>query len=453
MIVPQASGDSLRSGRPRPATRETDFARRRRCRSAAILRAGTTVSGSIRGARTVIETRVNGETLVIMVSGRGALARLAGVPSVLRHLATARQLGMASVAVFPASMRALGAEVSGLIGVATRCLSSDQFQREGNDDDLVTVVSAEWYLAPSPLRGRRERRIITKVCDRGVVSAPLARVTLGEAKRVARNLEIEPAAAGLARLIDTDVAVVDLAPRYAQRLSDNVSTRHAENKLVDTLFGPNRGLSLVRVKRRLAPMLARALAHTALGPLGIAVIKLVIGLCAAWVIGSPGYRAGVAGAVLYFASRIIGAAGAVLARVGLRDNEIREKLDLAGDTVVHVAVLWSLAGGPARGQAAIALAAIATIGVLASTAVAYVFVLQELWATRGRDDRDGPTSDEFVARFTQRDGIAYAVVFAALIGRLDLFLLAAALASHLFYLLWLIARQRRRGTLQLRRAT
>lgn len=398
---------------------------------------------------------MNADTLVVMVSGRGALARLAGVPSVLRHLATARLLGMQAIVVFPASRRALGAEVSGVVAGVARCLSSDEFQRESGDaGELVTVVSAEWYLSPSPLRGRRERRIVTRVCERGAVSSPLARITLAEAKTVARNLDRESAATGLARLIDSDVAVVDLPARAEQRLSDNVSTRHAENKLADTLFGPNRGLSLVRVKRRVAPMLARVLALTPLAPLGIAVVKLATGLVAAWVIAGPGYSTGVAGAVLFFSSRMLGAAGAVLARAGLRDNEIREKLDLAGDTVVHVAVLWSLAGGPARGEGAVALACIATAGVLASTAVAYVFVLQELWATRGRDDREGPTSDEFVARFTQRDGIAYALVFAALTARLDLFLLAAAVASHLFYLLWLIARQRRGGgTLQLRRAS
>lgn len=398
---------------------------------------------------------VNTDTLIVMVSGRGALARLAGVPSVLRHLATAHHLGMEGIVVFPAAMRALGAEVSGLVGSAARCLSSDEFQRlENGDDEMVTAVSAEWYLSPAPLRGRRERRVIARVCQRGVISAPMARISLAEAKAVAKNLGVYSAASALARLIDSDIVVVDLPLRHAQRLSDNISTRHAENKLADTLFGPNRGLSLVRVKRRLAPMVARTLARTPLRPVGIAVVKLATGLCAAWVIGNPGYSAGVAGAVAFFSARIIGAAGAVMARAGLRDNGIREKLDLAGDTVVHVAVLWSLAGGPARARGSIALAVVATAGVLASTAVAYVFVLQELWTTRGRDDREGPTGDEFVARFTQRDGIAYALVFAAVIGRLDLFLLAAALASHLFYLLWLIARQRRRGggTLQLRRA-
>lgn len=398
---------------------------------------------------------MNADTLVVMVSGRGALARLAGVPSVLRHLATARHLGMKSLVVYPATRRALGAEVSGVVASLARCVSSEQFQREtGADDALVTVVSAEWYLSPSPLRGRRERRILTRVIERGSISSPLARITLAEAKRVARSLDVESAATTLSRLITSDVAVIDLPARAEQRLSDNVSTGHAERKLVDTLFGPARGISLVRVKRRLAPILARVLARTPLGPFGISIAAFTCGLAAAWVTLGAGYRAGVAGAVLYSFARLLGAAGAVLARAGLRDNDMREKLELAGDTIVHVVMLWSLAAGPARGDHSFLLAGVATAGVLASTAVAYKFVLQELWATRGRDDREGPTSDEFVARFTQRDGIAYALVFAALIGRLDLFLLAAAVASHLFYVLWLIARQRSGGQrLQLRRAS
>ena len=399
---------------------------------------------------------MDADTLVVMVSGRGALARLAGVPSVLRHLSAARQRGMKSVVVYPATRRALGAEVSGVVASQARCVSSEQFQREiGADDQLVTVVSAEWYLSPAPLRGRRELRILTRVTERGAISSPLARITLGEAKAIAKKLDVESAAASLARLLNPEVAVIDLPPRTEQRLSDNVSTRHAESKLVDTLFGPNEGMSLARVKHWVAPMLARLLARTPLGPLGIAIAEFGCGLAAAWIIVGSGYRAGVAGAALFFFARLLGAAGAVLARAGLRDSDRREKLELIGDTIVHVAMLWSLAAGPARGNHAFLLAGIATAGVLASTAVAYKFVLQELWATRGRDDRDGPTSDEFVARFTQRDGIAYALLFAALIARLDLFLLAAAVASHLFYVLWLITRQRGKGgrTLQLRRAS
>jgi hypothetical protein len=52
----------------------------------------------------------------------------------------------------------------------------------------------------------------------------------------------------------------------------------------------------------------------------------------------------------------------------------------------------------------------------------------------------------------QRDGIAYALLFAAVAGRLDLLLWAAALASHLFYVLWLITRPRREdGTMAIGR--
>ena len=66
----------------------------------------------------------------------------------------------------------------------------------------------------------------------------------------------------------------------------------------------------------------------------------------------------------------------------------------------------------------------------------------------GADARAQPAShapaagDEFVSRFVQRDGIAYALLFAAVTGNLDLFLLAAAVASHLFYVLWLLTRPR-----------
>jgi hypothetical protein len=91
-----------------------------------------------------------------------------------------------------------------------------------------------------------------------------------------------------------------------------------------------------------------------------------------------------------------------------------------------------------------------------------VYVLREAWEARQREVSHageapgelaaaarGPhpaaAGDEFISRFVQRDGIAYALLFAAAAGRLDLFLWAAAVASHLFYVLWLIARPRSAG--------
>ncbi|HYC53839.1 MAG TPA: hypothetical protein VEL28_02760 [Candidatus Binatia bacterium] len=389
------------------------------------------------------------EPFVVLVSGRGALTRLAGVPSVVRHVAAAHRLGMSPVVVVPASLAALRAEIAGLLGERADTTSSTAFAEAGagasDEAHLALVVSADWYLSLAALlqvRARRERRVLARVCERGAVSVPLARIPVAEARDVARRLSHVAASTALAELLARDGATLDLDPRDEQRLSDNVSTAHAESKLVETLFGNRRGLSLVPVKRRVAGAIARTLTPTPLRPARLVAIKLMVGLTAAWIIGGAGYEAGIAGAALFLLARLLGASAAVMARAGFCDSGIREKLELAGDTVVHIALLWSVAGGPAGGGGSLVLAAVATVGLMISTALAYVFVLHDLWAARERAGSYEPSSDEFVSRFTQRDGIAYALLFAALIGRLDLLLWGAAAASHLFYLLWLLARQR-----------
>jgi hypothetical protein len=399
--------------------------------------------------------------LVVFVSSRGALATLAGVPSVERHVQAGRTLGLEVTVVYPPERRALGAEIRGLVEDDAACVPADQLgdhlaSRAVSGD--VLVLAAEWYLSMTAILAVRDAGTspaFGRTCERGCISVPVARVSLREALAVAANLDAASAAATLANMLGPGVPSVDLDSRGEQRLSDNVSTAHAEEKLVENLFGPQRALPVLRLRRTLAPLLARRFSETELGPAGISAIKLVVGLAAAWILGGSSYAAGLAGALLYFVARLIGASGIVLARASLSDNDVRENLDLAGDTVLHLALLWALAGGAAHDQGGVVLAAIATVGVLVSTGIAYVFVLRESREARRRGDAQAASGsgrsvtaasgDEFVSRFVQRDGIAYALLFAAVAGRLDLLLWAAAVASHLFYVLWLITRPRREG--------
>jgi hypothetical protein len=400
--------------------------------------------------------------LVVFVSSRGALATLAGVPSVERHVQAGRTLGLDVTVVYPPERRALGAEIRGLVEDDAACIPADQLADHlaGHRIDSesastnpvpvsgVMVIAAEWYLSMAAILAVRDagaRRVFGRTCERGCVSVPVARVDTHDALAVAAQLGTASAAATLASMLGPGAASVDLDSRGEQRLSDNVSTAHAEEKLVENLFGPQRMLPVLRLRPTLAPLLARRFSETELGPAGISAIKLVVGLMAAWVLGGPSYAAGLAGAVLYFVARLIGASGIVLARASLSDNDVRERLDLAGDTVLHLALLWALAGGAAHESGGVMLAAVATVGVLVSTGIAYVFVVREGREARRRGLAASGTSagDEFVSRFVQRDGIAYALLFAAVAGRLDLLLWAAALASHLFYVLWLITRPRR----------
>ncbi len=399
---------------------------------------------------------------VVFVSSRGALAALAGVPSVERHVEAGRTLGLDVVVVFPPERRALGAEVRGFVHPEAACIPADQLAGHlarrfgdpsaapGEADANVLVVAAEWYLSLSAIAAVRNAdgdRAFGRVCERGCVSVPVARISAEEAVGIADQLGTTSAAAALGALPDASSLSIDLEPNGEQRLSDNVSIAHAEDKLIQNLFGPPRFLPLLRLRPTLAPVLARRFNDTAIGPAAISTIKLAVGLLAAWVLGGGTYANGLAGAGLYFFARLIGASGIVLARASLADGDVREKLDLAGDTVLHLALLWSLAGGAARDGGGVLLAAIATVGLMVSTGIAYVFVLRQARDARKRTGTSAPQAgsavDELVSRFVQRDGVAYALLFAAVTGTLDLFLWAAALASHLFWILWLLLRPRR----------
>ena len=389
-------------------------------------------------------------TLVVLVSGRGALAPLAGVPSVQRHVLAGKALGLDVVIVFPPERHALGAEIGGLVEGEARCIPADEFAASPCPG-FVLAVAAEWYLSLAVLAevmdladGLADGRAFGHVVERGFASIPVARIRGDEALAVAARLGAQSAATAMAALPHREDTRVELDARSEQRLSDNVSTAHAEGKLVDHVFGPRHVPPALRLRPVLVPRLARLFSVVDLGPATISTMKIFVGLLAAWLIGDGSWAGGLAGALLYFAARVIGASGAVLARAGLPDDGLRERLDFAGDTVLHFGMLWGIAGGPARGDHAVALAMLATAGVLISTGVAYVSVLQDSWKGRRREAGQAPAAyppgHDFVVRFVRRDGIAYALLFAAAAGRLDLFLWAAALASHLFYVLWILAR-------------
>jgi hypothetical protein len=90
--------------------------------------------------------------VVVLVTGRTALARIGGIASVARHVATATRLGFDPLVVYPARMRALGAEIEGELGDHTPCLPSNELaDQAGGDEDLVLVIAGDWYVSPQAI--------------------------------------------------------------------------------------------------------------------------------------------------------------------------------------------------------------------------------------------------------------------------------------------------------------
>ncbi|MFT4571826.1 MAG: hypothetical protein ACI8TX_000246 [Hyphomicrobiaceae bacterium] len=395
---------------------------------------------------------VSDRTMVILVGGRAALCRVAGIPSVVRHVAAAQQLGLRAIVVFPRALAALGAEIAGAVSGRCPCVVVEDLERELGDDndELVIVSAADWYLSFGTIHSFAQRThgfARARVVERGAPAAPLARIPRTLLPRVCEDLATE----SVARIVEfaTRQAVV-FEPEAGdrQRLSDDVSITAAEEKLVASVFGKPPLFDAGRPRRELAIHLAKPLARVGLDFAVLSMAKNAGGLAAATILFAPGYGAGLLGALAYFLVRALDGALAVAARASIGENARREKLDAAGDTVMQLAVLWAIALRPDMGPEGIGLASFASLGLVIATGLAWTFVLRDLWAAHSSKSLVDEPADEFLSRFVQRDGAAVALIFAALIGRLDLFLWSAAAAAHLFYIIWLTARSRRKTSLE-----
>lgn len=396
-------------------------------------------------------------TLLILLGGRAAVSAVFGVPSVLRHVASARRLGLVPIIAYPERLRDLGAEVGQIVGaatqtvsvaelVATQKLDSADTQNDFLCDTLVSV--ADWYLSFGTLLAfahGTQGRAHAEVIERDAPCTPLARASRGDLKRLA--VELENQSPGLllhSTLGDSQRFSPETGDR--QRLSDDASTALAEEKLLDSVFGNTDFLHGSRLRRAIAAPIARYLTKLAPHFILLSGAQTAMGLAAAWVLSYPSYLHGLIGAAAYFVVRSLNGALSVASRATVAESARREMLDASGDTLMQLAVLIAIV--IALGPSATTPALIAAVGLLLATAFAWLFVLRDVWAAHESGSVVEEPADEFLSRFVQRDGAALALLFAGLIGRLDLFLWAAALSAHLFYFRWFLVRRR-----QQRRAT
>jgi len=204
------------------------------------------------------------------------------------------------------------------------------------------------------------------------------------------------------------------------------------------MAGPARGWSAARVKRALVVPLVRALASSPIGARHVSIAKTVVGVLAAATLAVGGYWLGLAAALLLFGSRVLDATAGCLARAQVRDAPYRLEIDFGGDVLVLLATLvgagFHLGGlGLATGPTPF-LIAIGIAGVVMSAAVAYAVVLRGLWAATVDGGPVALSLARQTPRLAHRDGAAYGLLLAAIVGRVDLFLWAAAIASQLVWI-------------------
>lgn len=388
--------------------------------------------------------------VIILVTGRTAVARVGGISAIRRHVATASRLGLTPIVLYPPRMTALGAEIDADLDGRAQCVPADAFdQHAGGDDSEALVIAADWFVSPAALYafGRQTRGpAVARFKDRGRVVAPVARLPVGRLREIVGHLGDAPVSELIDRAVAPDAAVVELAVGDRHRLSDNVAIERCERKLFG--LGPHRALprSVRLFERYVAIPIARQLAYTSVTPFQVSLAKIVVGCLAVYMTAGDGYVRGVVGALLYLGSRVLDAVAGDLSRAAVKPASRGERFDMTADLAIHLALVWAIALRGRTHGTDIAAGLLTTLGLVVSCTLTYLRVLRPVWHAHASRLQHRVRPDNFASRFWRRNGPAYALLLAALAGRLDLFLWGTALASHMFYVLWL--RDESRGTVR-----
>lgn len=379
--------------------------------------------------------------VVILVTGRTAVARVGGLTSVGRNVATAKRLGLEPLVLFPERMPSLGAEIAGEVPDDVSCIPSNSFTNQlGGDDELVLVIAGDWFIAPPAIIDFSERTrgpAVAKFDDSGRTVAPLARMTIAQVRSLLDKLGHHPTGTLTLEAADDNAVIVPLSVRVRHRLSDSVAIARCEEKLFAMLGTRSEPPHVRLLERHVAIPIARSLARTRITPFHLAVVQIAATMAAARLFYAGGYGMGVLAAVVFVLSRLSESVSTDLARAAVREG-VNDKpgivaLDIAG----WIAILWAIAFSTDIIEHDYLLAGVATVGLITSTWMTIARILRPVWHARAAGTRHGIAPDNFPTRFLRRNGAAWGLLIAAIVGRLDLFLWAAALGSHLYYIMWM----------------
>jgi hypothetical protein len=167
------------------------------------------------------------------------------------------------------------------------------------------------------------------------------------------------------------------------------------------------------------------------------MLQIALTMLAARVFLVGGFAVGILGAIIFALSRIAESVSTDLSRAAVREGVIDRPIIVALDILGQIAIIWAIALSIDLIDYGPLLAMVTTAGLIASTWMTTTRILRPVWQARATGTRHGIAPDNFPTRFLRRHGAAWGLLFAALVGRLDLFLWAVALGSHLFYLMWL----------------
>jgi phosphatidylglycerophosphate synthase len=191
---------------------------------------------------------------------------------------------------------------------------------------------------------------------------------------------------------------------------------------------------IAMLDRRLSMAISSVLLRFPVTPNDITTASLLLGLLGCWWLASGAYWPTVAGAALLWFCCLLDGCDGEVARLKLLCSPSGAAYDLWADHVAHLATFIALPLGVHR---AFPDAKFLVPGVLLVTGfIACVFSVWYLVLRKPENER-GPFA-LLVERVASRDYV-YLILACALVGRLDWFVHAAAVGSHLFWAsLWVL---------------
>ena len=224
----------------------------------------------------------------------------------------------------------------------------------------------------------------------------------------------------------------------------------AEWRLLRGLVKDTDGFMARNVERPISLRIARRLASTGITPNQITLLSVGIGLCGALFFLSAHWLWQTVGALLFLAHSILDGCDGELARLRFQESRFGGIIDYWGDNVVHIAVFacmaigWSLSIGASW---PLLLGAAAALGNLGSAWFVYWRMMHTKKETGPLFTSVAAVPGQTLARMldaaSRRDFI-YLVLFLALFGKSNWFLVLAAAGAPIFFLLLLLLAVRER---------
>lgn len=223
-------------------------------------------------------------------------------------------------------------------------------------------------------------------------------------------------------------------------------TRPSEERLVSALSAQTKaddGFIARHFDRRVSQWISRRIAHTNITPNQITLVGMSIGLIGALLLARPGYWSKIVGSLLFVICVIVDGVDGEVARLRLKESNFGHYLDIVTDNIVHVAVFVGIAFGLYHDTGDAGYLRFLWV-LMGGFGLCLVAVYQCVLRLDPESLNRSPKMLRIMTLATNRD-FAYLVFALAIIGRLNWFLVGAAVGSYLFAAaLWFISFNERR---------